>query len=47
MQIFRLKETVAFMKYRKVAMVFSIVLMSIAIWSLAVNKINFGLDFTG
>ena len=47
MQILRLKETVAFMSYRKFAMIFSILLMSVAIWSLAVNKINFGLDFTG
>jgi len=47
MQILRLKETVDFMAYRKVAMVFSIILMLAAITSLAVNKLNFGLDFTG
>ncbi len=47
MQILKLKETVAFMKYRKVAMVFSILLMAGSIFSLATNKLNFGLDFTG
>ena len=47
MQILKLKETVAFMRYRKVAMVFSIIMMIAAITSLAVNKLNFGLDFTG
>ncbi|OUR60661.1 protein-export membrane protein SecF [Colwellia sp. 39_35_sub15_T18] len=47
MQILQLKETVAFMKYRKIAMVFSALLMIAAITSLAVNKLNFGLDFTG
>jgi len=47
MQILNLKETVAFMKYRKVAMVFSFLMMAAAITSLAVNKLNFGLDFTG
>ena len=35
------------MKYRKVAMVFSILLMAGSIFSLATNKLNFGLDFTG
>jgi preprotein translocase subunit SecF len=47
MQILQLKETVAFMKYRKVAMLFSAILMTIAVFSLATNKLNFGLDFTG
>lgn len=47
MQILNLKETVAFMKYRKVAMVFSLLMMAAAITSLMVNKLNFGLDFTG
>lgn len=47
MQILKLKETVPFMRYRKVAMVFSIILMFASITSLAVNKLNFGLDFTG
>ena len=47
MQILQLKETVSFMKYRKIAMVFSALLMIASIASLAVNKLNFGLDFTG
>ncbi len=47
MQILNLKETVTFMKYRKVAMMFSFVLMAASIASLAINKLNFGLDFTG
>ncbi|WP_448212742.1 protein translocase subunit SecF [Colwellia sp. MEBiC06753] len=47
MQILKLNETVAFMSYRKVALVFSILLMVAAVVSLATNKLNFGLDFTG
>jgi preprotein translocase subunit SecF len=47
MQILQLKETVAFMRYRKVALIFSIVLMLASVVSLATNKLNFGLDFTG
>lgn len=47
MQILQLKETVAFMRYRKVALIFSIILMTASIFSLATNKLNFGLDFTG
>ncbi|MAG77047.1 MAG: protein translocase subunit SecF [Colwelliaceae bacterium] len=47
MQILKLTETVDFMRYRKVAMVFSIILMLASITSLAINKLNFGLDFTG
>ncbi|GAA6206023.1 MULTISPECIES: protein translocase subunit SecF [Thalassotalea] len=47
MQLLKLKETVNFMHYRKFAMVFSVVLMLAAMTSLVVNKLNFGLDFTG
>ena len=47
MQILQLKETVTFMKYRKIAMVFSALLMIASIASLTMNKLNFGLDFTG
>ena len=47
MQILQLKETVTFMKHRKIAMVFSALLMIASIASLTVNKLNFGLDFTG
>ena len=47
MQILQLKDTVAFMRFRKVAVVFSMILMVASIASLATNKLNFGLDFTG
>ena len=47
MQILRLKDTVAFMSFRKGAMLFSVLLMLASIVSLATNKLNFGLDFTG
>jgi len=47
MEILKLKETVNFMSYRKGAMIFSIILMLASIFSLATNKLNFGLDFTG
>lgn len=47
MQLFRLKETVNFMSYRKIALIFSIILMLGSVVSLATNKLNFGLDFTG
>jgi len=47
MQLVKFKETVNFMSYRKVAMVFSVLLMLASIASLSVNKLNFGLDFTG
>jgi len=47
MQILKLKETVNFMAYRKLAMVLSIFLMVSAISLLTVKKLNFGLDFTG
>jgi preprotein translocase subunit SecF len=47
MQMLQLKETVAFMSYRKIAMVFSLILMIASVVSLSTNKLNFGLDFTG
>jgi preprotein translocase subunit SecF len=47
MQILKLKETVAFMSYRKGAMIFSIILMLASVYSLATNKLSLGLDFTG
>ncbi len=47
MRLFKLKETIEFMRYRKVAMIFSLLLMLAAFASLFVNKLNFGLDFTG
>lgn len=42
----KFKETVSFMRYRKVAMVFSVLLMLASIASLAINNLNWGLDFT-
>ncbi|MBU2869300.1 protein translocase subunit SecF [Colwellia sp. E2M01] len=47
MEILRLKNTVKFMSYRKIAMVFSALLMIASVVSLSTNKLNFGLDFTG
>ena len=47
MQILKLKETLPFMRFRKVAMVFSVLLMLAAIVSLTTNKLSLGLDFTG
>lgn len=47
MQILQLKNTVAFMSYRKAALLLSVVLMLASVFSLATNKLNFGLDFTG
>ncbi|ALO34062.1 preprotein translocase subunit SecF [Colwellia sp. MT41] len=47
MQILHLKETVKFMSYRKIALVFSALMMIASVFSLATNKLNFGLDFTG
>ena len=47
MQILNLTNTVGFMKYRKIAMFFSVLLMLASVFSLATNKLNFGLDFTG
>ncbi|WP_394176939.1 protein translocase subunit SecF [Thalassotalea litorea] len=47
MQLLKLKNTVAFMSFRKPAMIFSLVLIIASIVSLSVNKLNLGLDFTG
>lgn len=46
-QILKLNSVVDFMKLRVVAMVFSTVLILGSITSLAVNQLNWGLDFTG
>ncbi|WP_111977802.1 protein translocase subunit SecF [Algibacillus agarilyticus] len=43
----RFKETIEFMSYRKIAMIFSGLLIITSLVSLGVNKLNFGLDFTG
>lgn len=47
MQLLKLKETVAFMSYRKVTSVISLLLVVASLVSLSVNKLNWGLDFTG
>jgi len=46
-QIFKVKDTLAFMKWRKVAMALSVLLILGSMVSLATNKLNLGLDFTG
>lgn len=40
-------KTIQFMRYRIPALIFSAVLLAASITSLAVNKLNWGLDFTG
>ncbi len=47
MQFLKLKNTLAFMRYRKPAMLFSLLLMCASIYTLYENKLQFGLDFTG
>jgi preprotein translocase subunit SecF len=47
MQIFKKPTNIDFMGKRKLAMVFSLLLIGISIGSLAVRGLNFGLDFTG
>jgi preprotein translocase subunit SecF len=46
-QILRLTNTVSFMKLRLPAMVFSTILILGSLTSLAINQLNWGLDFTG
>lgn len=47
MQLLHLKETFAFMSYRKIAMVFSLCLLLGSIASIATKGLNWGIDFTG
>jgi preprotein translocase subunit SecF len=47
MQLLNLKETLAFMSYRKIAMGFSLLLMLGSLASLTTKGLNWGLDFTG
>ncbi|WP_158967311.1 protein translocase subunit SecF [Paraglaciecola sp. L3A3] len=47
MQILNMKETVSFMSLKTPAAILSIVLILGSIVSLAVNQLNWGLDFTG
>ncbi|KGK00368.1 protein translocase subunit SecF [Thalassotalea sp. ND16A] len=47
MQFLKIKDTIAFMSQRKLASMISILLVVAALFSLATNKLNLGLDFTG
>lgn len=47
MQLLRLNSTVSFMKMRVPAMILSLLLIIGSITSLSINKLNWGLDFTG
>ncbi len=47
MRIFKKELHVDFLKYRKVGLVFSMLLIVASVASLAMNRLNFGLDFTG
>lgn len=46
-EILRTEKTIQFMKYRFVTMIVSAILIVASIVSLAVNQLNWGLDFTG
>ena len=47
MRIFKMKESVDFMSMRIPAMIFSGILIVASLFSLAINQLNWGLDFTG
>ena len=47
MQILNMKETIAFMSLRKPAAMLSVFLIIGSLTSLAINQLNWGLDFTG
>ena len=47
MKFLNRKTNIDFMSQRKIALIFSAILIVASITSLAVNKLNFGLDFTG
>ena len=47
MQLLNMKETIAFMSLRKPAAVLSVLLIIGSLTSLAINQLNWGLDFTG
>jgi preprotein translocase subunit SecF len=44
---FRIEKTIDFMRFQKAAVVFSVLMMLTAVATLAIDKLNFGLDFTG
>ncbi|MDN3653865.1 protein translocase subunit SecF [Thalassotalea ponticola] len=47
MQFLKLNNTIAFMSVRKITSIISIILVIASLVSLSVNKLNWGLDFTG
>jgi preprotein translocase subunit SecF len=47
MQLLNMKETIAFMSLKKPAAILSVFLIIVSLTSLAVNQLNWGLDFTG
>jgi preprotein translocase subunit SecF len=47
MQIINMKDTVAFMSLKKPAAILSVLLILGSLTSLAINQLNWGLDFTG
>jgi preprotein translocase subunit SecF len=47
MQLLNMKETIAFMSLRKPAAILSVFLIIGSLTSLAINQLNWGLDFTG
>ena len=47
MQILNIKETISFMSLRKPAAILSAFLIIGSLTSLAINQLNWGLDFTG
>jgi len=47
MEFLKLKQTFAFMSYRKIAVIFTMILVLGSIASLMTRGINWGIDFTG
>ena len=47
MQLLKLKSTIKFMSARLYAAVFSVILVLASLTTLAINGLNWGLDFTG
>ncbi|MDP2559806.1 protein translocase subunit SecF [Psychrobium sp. 1_MG-2023] len=46
-KIFKSESAINFMGLRKLAIVFSVIMMSLSVFSVFTNKLNLGLDFTG
>ena len=47
MQIFKKTPNFDFMGRRKIAVLFSLILLVVSVFSIATRGLNFGLDFTG